>query len=241
MYNRIPGYIADGSSLRGDNKPDFYIDSISNSIILELIGASLNRTELWSSSFTLRFPRVRAVRYDKDVSECMTMEELREKSLQGLHNKNEGKDESSLKDRSKRRKVVGTISSSLAADVRGIVRCGDIFKDVEFCVLTGDYSEYSEKVYKDKNDIEKRIYSLGGSFVQNPIDSTKYIIACSTNHIKVKNLIKSSMYDIISVKWLLRCIEVNELIEPKPYDVYIYQYKYSNIFNDEYDFYSIYL
>lgn len=219
---RIPSYIADGSSLRGDNKPDFYIDSISNSIILELIGASLNRTELWSSYYTLRFPRVRAVRYDKDVSECITMEELREKSLEGLHNKNEGKDVSTLKDRSKRRKVVGTISSYLAADVRGVKQSGDIFKEVEFCILPGDYSELSGKIYLDKNDVEKKIYSLGGKFVQNPIESTKYIIGCSTNHIKVKNLIKSGVYDIICIKWLLRCIELNELIEPKPYDVYIY-------------------
>ena len=59
----------------GDN-PDVYIGDPSESCILEVKGAMLQKSQFFPTRHTLRFPRVFKIRYDKDWFECMTKAEL---------------------------------------------------------------------------------------------------------------------------------------------------------------------
>ena len=57
--------------------PDFLVDP-KKSIVLELKCAEINESTEFSSGYTLRFPRVEAIRYDKPWSQCLTVTELKE-------------------------------------------------------------------------------------------------------------------------------------------------------------------
>ena len=49
-----------------DDKPDCFINNLTNSIILEVKAAEFISSEAFGAPITLRFPRVEKIRYDKD-------------------------------------------------------------------------------------------------------------------------------------------------------------------------------
>lgn len=59
-----------------NDKPDVYIKDPSKSIVLELKGAEIIRSNTFVPDYTLRFPRVVKIRYDKDWNDSMKLEEL---------------------------------------------------------------------------------------------------------------------------------------------------------------------
>lgn len=63
---RKPSYIIGNWKPKVDDKPDCYIDSPNNSIVLEVKAAELIKSDAFATEKTLRFPRVVKVRYDKD-------------------------------------------------------------------------------------------------------------------------------------------------------------------------------
>lgn len=60
-----------------EDKPDAYINSPKNSKIVEVKAAEIIRSHTWPTDYTLRFPRVMKIRYNKDWYECMTLDELK--------------------------------------------------------------------------------------------------------------------------------------------------------------------
>lgn len=53
-----------------------------------------------------------------------------------------------------------------------------------------------------------------GKVVLNKMQSTDYIVAYSHHELKVKNLIKTGANDILSYKWLLRCLKEGKMVTP---------------------------
>jgi DNA ligase-4 len=72
-----PSYMIGNWKPKVDDKPDCFIDSPANSIILEIKAAEFIKTEAFGLEKTLRFPRVVKVRFDKDWSEAIKVEEVR--------------------------------------------------------------------------------------------------------------------------------------------------------------------
>ena len=60
-------------------------------------------------------------------------------------------------------------SQFLGVDTTNIIKTGNMFEGVEFCVLYGDL-EHS------KQDLETLVAQFGGTFVQNPIKSTTNMV-----------------------------------------------------------------
>lgn len=58
------------------DRPDVYITDISKSIILEVRAGELVVSHSYPTYYTLRFPRVAKIRYDKDWHEGMDQEAL---------------------------------------------------------------------------------------------------------------------------------------------------------------------
>lgn len=57
-------------------RPDFYIENIDQSIVLEIKAAEIMSTEVFPTRLTLRFPRVVKIRFDKEVKDAMQFEEV---------------------------------------------------------------------------------------------------------------------------------------------------------------------
>lgn len=52
------------------------IDNPKNSVIIEVKAAEFMKSNSFPCDYTLRFPRVVKIRYDKDWHECMSYEEM---------------------------------------------------------------------------------------------------------------------------------------------------------------------
>jgi DNA ligase-4 len=64
--NKKPSFLVGNWKPKIDDRPDCYISSLPNSVILEVKGAELMASDTFGAPVTLRFPRVVKIRYDKD-------------------------------------------------------------------------------------------------------------------------------------------------------------------------------
>jgi len=69
------------------DRPDCWISNLTKSIILEVKAAEMTVSESYPTGYTLRFPRVVKIRYDKDWNEAQTMNDIKEMSNTALYSK----------------------------------------------------------------------------------------------------------------------------------------------------------
>jgi DNA ligase 4 len=60
------------------DRPDVYIRDVSKSVVLEIRAGELQVSDQYPTMYTLRFPRVLKIRYDKNWDEAFTDAELKE-------------------------------------------------------------------------------------------------------------------------------------------------------------------
>ena len=60
------------------DRPNVYITDVSKSVILEIRAGELIVSDQYPTMYTLRFPRVLKIRYDKNWNEGLTFNELQE-------------------------------------------------------------------------------------------------------------------------------------------------------------------
>lgn len=60
------------------DRPDVYITEISKSVILEIRAGELVVSDQYPTMYTLRFPRVLKIRYDKNWDEGFTETDLQD-------------------------------------------------------------------------------------------------------------------------------------------------------------------
>lgn len=70
------------------DKPDCWVSSLGKSIVLEIKAAEITASESYPARFTLRFPRVVKIRYDKEWSEAQTMKDIEELTNNTIYSKN---------------------------------------------------------------------------------------------------------------------------------------------------------
>ncbi|XP_065052274.1 DNA ligase 4-like [Rhopilema esculentum] len=216
-------------------KPDVWIEP-SKSKIVQLKAAEITESEKYKCKCTLRFPRVDTIRDDKHWYDCMDLDELsrlREISGGYLTNKqvtDDGTEEPVKKKKrtvtklEQPRRIAGHFKG---ADVSSIKEVSNLFEDHEFCVMNGS-SEHS------KHDLEKRIAEHGGKFVQNAGKDTNCVIAEKVN-VRVKNIISLGRHDVVSVSWLVACLNKGKVLAYKPNEMIFTSEKTKKIFSLEYD------
>ena len=60
------------------DRPDVYINDVSKSVVLEIRAGELVVSDQYPTLYTLRFPRVLKIRYDKNWDEAFTESDLKE-------------------------------------------------------------------------------------------------------------------------------------------------------------------
>lgn len=198
-------------------RPDYYIKDPSKSIILELKAAEIVPTEKFPSNFTLRFPKVHKIRYDKNWDQATTLSEfngIMDTFARGLTEKTAKIEEAHKKDASKvprkRKREIQVKGEVLQAfrdtDTQGIIVNSDLFQGLEFFIAKA----------QDKPELEKLIVEYGGNKVQNFLSSTNYVIASDKNSIRIQNLIEKRDIDIIFPKWVLDCVKYGQILDFRP-------------------------
>eukprot|EP01094_Clydonella_sp_ATCC50884_P022854 TRINITY_DN533_c0_g1_i1.p1 TRINITY_DN533_c0_g1~~TRINITY_DN533_c0_g1_i1.p1 ORF type:complete len:650 (+),score=150.88 TRINITY_DN533_c0_g1_i1:101-1951(+) len=214
-------------------KPDVYIQP-RNSIILQVRAAQIVPSEKFKVGHTLRFPRVHTTRVDKGWDEGMTHADL-------LHIVNQYQSRAQQRllatalaldgdnplefsnleaaDAVRKRTRTGGRSSSVkrahtvmkqyqAIDTSNLAVTDEIFGAMEFCVMNG-----SDEC--PKQEIEKKIFSLGGVIVQAPIPSTHCLVAARLS-LKVKNVVETRDVDVILPRWVEECLEQKRFLSLEP-------------------------
>lgn len=75
--NKKPLFIPSNWNPGVNDRPDIYIDNPKDSIILELKAAEITPSNTFPTDYTLRFPRVEKIRWNKNWDEVMTTEDLK--------------------------------------------------------------------------------------------------------------------------------------------------------------------
>lgn len=197
-------------------KPDVWIEP-KNSYILQIKATEIVESSSFKVGYTLRFPRVEEIRYDKKWTDCVTVSEFMELrqmasgKLSSRHAISIDPEASSPKKKRTSSHQPRLGKQFCSADVSTATIKTDLLKGKEFCVMT-DYNEMT------KQDIETQIYENGGKFVQNPGPSTFCVLAADEN-IKVRNLSISKVYNVVHIKWLLNSIENHKLLPWTPQNI----------------------
>ncbi|XP_055945641.1 DNA ligase 4-like [Argiope bruennichi] len=214
-YNpkKSPSYLVIGGGRK--EQPDVWIEP-SKSVIVQVKASEIVRSKGFATNCTLRFPRVEKIRYDKPWHDCMTtieLDDLRNLAQGRLATKRSvaSEEEPSPKKQKIPKEKAATVAPHFRpTDTSSVQKVSELFKDKEICVIFASLER--------KQAMEKLIVQHGGKCVQNPGNNT-FCVVCDKTTVKVKNIIKTDMYDVVKCEWIDKCIQNQRLLSWIPDDL----------------------
>ncbi|OHF03651.1 DNA ligase I [Colletotrichum orchidophilum] len=201
-------YIELAGGDRQFEKPDVWIRP-SESVVVEAKAASIGNSEQFALGFTLRFPRFRKLRPEKNWDEGLSVQEfldLRRRVEAEAKEKTmsvENRKRKSVK-RIKREVVIAG-TENMPAQFQSDK--SKTFKGLEFCVL----SESLKPFKKTKAQLETLIKENGGQVSQRASPQSGMILVADKNVVKVASLVKEGQkgggVNIIRPLWIQDCLE----------------------------------
>ncbi|KAG9238009.1 putative DNA ligase 4 [Amylocarpus encephaloides] len=192
-------------------KPDVWIKP-NDSFVVEVKAASVGPSESFKTNYTLRFPRFKKLRPDKDWQSALSLSEfaiLRTKIEQESEQKDfkvEGK-----------RKVAKRMKKSLVAGADSKIKTPyagpqtKVFEGLNFHVMT-DMLHPSKKT---KAEIEQIIKANGGDFFAGPTAKENTICIAEKKPVKVASLLKRNNTNIVKPSWIFDAIKQAEIDGPQ--------------------------
>jgi len=201
-------------------RPDMWIRP-SESIVISIKGSSITPSDQFALGWTLRFPRFRRLRKDKDTG--MDTDEF--EAIRGKVNQEE-KDRKAMEMENRKRKpaikrakhdlvIAGTDPTAPAQFDARALRTSELFKGLDFCVLTettrpvkttGVLPETGRPVKMTKPALEQLIKENGGRIHQKIDKGIPIIVVADKNVVRVASLKKAGDVDIVRPKWLFDCL-----------------------------------
>lgn len=184
-------------------RPDCWIKP-EDSVVLSVKAASASATDQFRMNITLRFPRFKQLRTDKNWKSALSINEF----LQLKNNAEKEQREKEFEiDVSKRKKAKITKKQMTVAgnEVLKTPYGGPetkIFEGLTFFILTG-----CEKPVKNtKAELEQMVKAQGGKIVQRESTLETLIIIADRPLVKVASLQRKGDYNLIRPIWLFDCI-----------------------------------
>lgn len=168
---------------------------------------------LFTTGYTLRFPRILRVRTDKPYKDILTLSELKALTLQDKPVLKLSKSHITMEDIKNLMKTTHTrkrkFYSEMLVEVEEIET--EILKNYEFCVLSGT-EEWP------KEEVQKTILENGGTLALTEGPNTLCLLAKDDDpKITTFNKIKSQ-HDIVRLCWLKRVLEDGTFFHYEPND-----------------------
>lgn len=211
-------WIALGGGDRQYERPDQWIKP-EDSVVVEVKAASAGGSDQFATKVTLRFPRFKKLRTDKDWTQALSYDEfvaLKSKAENEHEEKKFKIDESRKKKRQGggARKRPRTLiiqgqedgaSHSDTTDSPSSAPAAQVFAGLQFFIMT----EAPKPLKISKPDLEALVKSHGGKVVASDKDPQTILVA-DKNVIKVASAKKRDDRNIIRPDWLVDCIRQNE-------------------------------
>jgi DNA ligase-4 len=193
---------------RQHEKPDVWIKP-EDSIVLSVKAASVGSTESFRTGVTLRFPRFKKLRTDKDWKQALSFDEFIQLKSQVEGEKEEKKlkidDEKRQKNRRKRKRAMVIQGNDSEVKTSYAGPATKVFEGLSFFIMT----EAPKPIKKTKAELEELVKANGGKVVASEKDPATIIIA-DRKLVKVASLIKKDERNLIKPSWLLDSIAQNE-------------------------------
>ncbi|CAL9738414.1 DNA ligase 4 [Monosporozyma servazzii] len=204
----------------GSKKPREWIHP-KDSVILEIKARSIDNTESQINKFatkcTLYGGYCKAIRKDKDWSNCYTMEEFqRDRSFKSGHHGSvsSGSKNGGIK-RRKRQPHFITDNNKLESETEVV---SNLFHGINFYIIS-DYFNPLTKSRISRDQLNRDVIAQGGTIVYNlitnPEDINRLRIISGIYNIECNTLIERG-YDIISPRWIIDCIYHKSLLSLEP-------------------------
>ncbi|KAL2580867.1 hypothetical protein AAZV13_15G151400 [Glycine max] len=199
-------------------RPDVWVDSPEKSIILSITSDIRTiESEVFSAPYSLRFPRIDRVRYDKAWYECLDVQSF----IELVHSSNGttqrdteyGSKQDSKPKRSKsstrgEKKNLSIVPSHLIqTDVSSIKGGSLIFSNMMFYFVNVPLSHSLESLHKI-------IAENGGTFSMNLNNSVTHCVAADSKGFKFEAAKRHG--DIIHYSWVLDCYDQKKLVCLQP-------------------------
>ncbi|EFR03192.1 DNA ligase 4 [Nannizzia gypsea CBS 118893] len=189
-------------------RPDVWIKP-DDSVVVCVKAAAVTPSDQFRLGLTVRFPRFKRLRMDKDWQSALSVQEFMDLKAGAEQEKkdNEFQVESRGKKAKRSKKKELIIAGSGEAKVAYVGGKAHIFDGLSFFVM----SESLKPTKKSKADLEQLIKANGGKIYQtNTASKNTYCIA-DRRTVKVASLQKSALENVIRPSWIFDCIEQNEL------------------------------
>ncbi|PYH44556.1 putative C6 transcription factor (NirA) [Aspergillus saccharolyticus JOP 1030-1] len=191
-------------------RPDMWIKP-EDSVVLCVKAASVSVSDQFRIGLTLRFPRFKRLRGDKDWRSALSVQEFLDlKSNVEQEQKEKAFDvENFRKKRQKKstKKPLAIAGYEADAEVKYAGPSGHIFDGLNFFVMT----DSTTSVKKTKAELEQLVKSHGGKFYQTNTAAPDTICVADRRTVKAASLQKTGEVDIIRPSWILDCIRQSEI------------------------------
>ncbi|KAL5364118.1 putative DNA ligase [Aspergillus floccosus] len=191
-------------------RPDMWIKP-EDSVVLCVKAASVSVSDQFRIGLTLRFPRFKRLRMDKDWKSALSVQEFLD--LKSNVEQEQREKEFSV-DSSRKKRVKRTMKKPLAiagydsdAEIQYAGPSGHIFDGLNFFVLT----DSNMPVKKSKPELEQLVKANGGKFYQTNNAAPHTICVADRRTVKAASLQKSGNVAIVRPSWILDCIRQNEV------------------------------
>ncbi|CAH8355367.1 unnamed protein product [Eruca vesicaria subsp. sativa] len=195
-------------------RPDVWIESPEKSIILSITSDIRTiRSEVFVAPYSLRFPRIDKVRYDKPWHECLDVQAFVELVNSSNGTTQKQKESESTQDnpkvtkRGEKKNVSLVPSQFIQTDVSDIKGKTSIFSNMIFYFVNLPRSHSLDTFHK-------MVAENGGKFSMNLNNSVTHCIASESSGIKYQAAKRQR--DVIHFSWVLDCCARNNLLPLQP-------------------------
>ncbi|CAF2331015.1 BnaA10g11190D [Brassica napus] len=199
-------------------RPDVWIESPEKSIILSITSDIRTiRSEVFVAPYSLRFPRIDKVRYDKPWHECLDVQSFVELVNSSNGTTQKQKESESTQDNPK---VIKT--SKRGGEKKNVSLVPSQFIQTDVSDIKGKTSIFSNMIFYFVNlprshsldTFHKMVVENGGKFSMNLNNSVTHCIAAESSGIKYQAAKRQR--DVIHFSWVLDCCSRNNLLPLQP-------------------------
>lgn len=194
-------------------RPDVWIKPC-DSVVVEVKGASVGASDSFRANYTVRFPRFKKLRTDKDWKSALSLSEfaaLKAKIEQesAVQREFEVDKRRAPTKRVKKELVIAGTDNRVQTPYAGPKTA--IFEGLNFCVMT----EMLHPQKKRKAEIEQIIKVNGGNIFQSPTVKNDMICLGEKRLVPVASLIRKGDTNVVKPVWVLDALKQTEIDGPE--------------------------
>ncbi|XP_059286008.1 DNA ligase 4 isoform X2 [Lycium ferocissimum] len=199
-------------------RPDVWVESPEKSIIVSITSDIRTiRSEVFAAPYSLRFPRIDRVRYDKPWHECLDVQSF----VELVHSSN-GTTQREADYGVGQDHEPKTIRSTRKREKKNVSAVPSHFVQTDVSQIKGETSIFSNMVFYFANmpsshtldSLHKMVVEHGGAFSMNLNDSVTHCLAAESRGIKFQAAKPHG--DVIQISWLFDCCLQKKLLPLQP-------------------------